>query len=123
MLTDGAKIWIDALRSGRFKKGMDQLRKGDSYCCLGVACELAVEHGIIESYDGKHTNLSYYPDVREWIGLEDYCGAFESRNCDESLTARNDKRRYDQEEGRPTYTFKDIANLIERQPKGLFKED
>lgn len=34
--------WIDALRSGKYKKGLNRLHDtfNDSYCCLGVANEL-----------------------------------------------------------------------------------
>jgi hypothetical protein len=45
-----AKLWANALRSGRFKQGRGGLAKmvGDnpSYCCLGVLCELAIENGV-----------------------------------------------------------------------------
>lgn len=33
--------WIAALRSGAYKQGKGRLRRGDSYCCLGVLCEVA----------------------------------------------------------------------------------
>lgn len=34
--------WLDALRSGKYRQGRDVLKSsGDSYCCLGVACELS----------------------------------------------------------------------------------
>lgn len=32
--------WIKALRSGTYKQGRNQLRKGDAYCCLGVLCDV-----------------------------------------------------------------------------------
>lgn len=37
-----AKKWAAALRSGNYKKGVGALFKEDenSYCCLGVACEI-----------------------------------------------------------------------------------
>ena len=33
--------WIAALRSGAYKQGRDSLKRGDRFCCLGVACDLA----------------------------------------------------------------------------------
>lgn len=33
--------WVAALRSGQYKQGVGTLRKGDTYCCLGVLCEVA----------------------------------------------------------------------------------
>lgn len=44
--------WIDALKSGKYKKGVDRLRCGDNkFCCLGVAADLK------------------YPN--EWVFLDD----------------------------------------------------
>lgn len=34
------KKWITALKSNKFKKGRGYLCSNDSYCCLGVACEV-----------------------------------------------------------------------------------
>lgn len=34
------KKWVEALRSGKYKQGQNCLRKGDTYCCLGVACDV-----------------------------------------------------------------------------------
>ncbi len=40
--------WVKRLRSGAYKQGFGYLRNtDDSYCCLGVLCEIAVEQGII----------------------------------------------------------------------------
>jgi hypothetical protein len=33
--------WIKALRSGKFKQAKGVLRRGEGYCCLGVACVAA----------------------------------------------------------------------------------
>ena len=32
--------WIAALTSGEYKQGQGYLRLGDTYCCLGVLCDL-----------------------------------------------------------------------------------
>lgn len=40
-------IWANALESGKFKKGRNQLKRGTTkleYCCLGVACEIFPDH-------------------------------------------------------------------------------
>ncbi len=34
------KLWIDALRSDKYKQGKGDLRIGDSFCCLGVLCDI-----------------------------------------------------------------------------------
>jgi len=39
--------WVAALRSGEFQQCKGTLRKGDSFCCLGVLSELAVRDGVI----------------------------------------------------------------------------
>ena len=37
--------WVAALRSGKYQQGRGALRKGDTFCCLGVACDLIDPHG------------------------------------------------------------------------------
>ena len=39
------KRWIAALRNGEYKQTRDTLRRGDSFCCLGVLCDLARKDG------------------------------------------------------------------------------
>lgn len=34
-------LWVSALRSGKYKQGDCYLQREDSYCCLGVLCEVA----------------------------------------------------------------------------------
>lgn len=41
--------WIEALTSGEYEQGQKQLRTNDNtYCCLGVLCDLAVKKGIAQ---------------------------------------------------------------------------
>lgn len=34
------KLWVKALKSNTYKQGKGHLRKDDSFCCLGVLCDL-----------------------------------------------------------------------------------
>jgi hypothetical protein len=72
------QFWLTALRSGQFQQGRGELHNAetDSYCCLGVACEVAYQAGVIlhravyegcTSYDGDSTALP--KAVREWLGI------------------------------------------------------
>lgn len=40
------KLWHDALVSGDYKQGTGTLGRNGAYCCLGVACEVAIKHGV-----------------------------------------------------------------------------
>lgn len=40
-LTNKAKLWVAALRSGDYLQAKGKLKNLDSYCCLGLACELS----------------------------------------------------------------------------------
>lgn len=43
--------WVPALRSGKYKQGRGQLRSAnDEFCCLGVACDLLIEQGILNPW-------------------------------------------------------------------------
>lgn len=40
------KLWIKALRSGKYKQGKGYLRTNkNEFCCLGVLCDLAAKDG------------------------------------------------------------------------------
>lgn len=53
MNLDVKKRWIEALRSGDYKQTEGTLNRNDeTFCCLGVLCELAVEDGVVtKKYD------------------------------------------------------------------------
>lgn len=46
------KLWVEALRSGEFEQTRQTLARVDAstgkwgYCCLGVACEVAMANGL-----------------------------------------------------------------------------
>jgi len=75
-----AKIWTEALRSGKYEQTRSVLKSVDNkFCCLGVLCELAVEKGIIAPSKITEPN-SYYvyeddsygvlpTEVQEWAGM------------------------------------------------------
>ena len=76
------KVWIDALRSGKYQQGHTRLRiegwKGgqDQFCCLGVLCDLATNAGVFEweKIDREYyaiESLSLPPKaVVQWAGME-----------------------------------------------------
>jgi hypothetical protein len=114
-LNKNAKKWVAALRSRKYKQTTGALRRGNTFCCLGVACELAVKAGVIppaknESYAGHDANLP--GEVVKWLGLANSEGDFTERNgtlnCLMNLNDAEKKKFYQ------------IARVIERQPKGLF---
>lgn len=88
--------WVEALRSGEYKQGKDQLRGGDRFCCLGVACEVS---GL--PYNPEDGALG--DEVRDWLGLVDMWGVL-TGGTGETLTNLNDNL---------DYTFDQIATLIE----------
>lgn len=101
------KLWLKALRSGEYKQAIHRLRRDDTFCCLGVLCNLhAYEHPDIAAaqkskylYMGEEVKLP--PAVMEWAGLEEAIPIVNGRN----LAGLNDDN----------WPFKDIADLIERQ--------
>jgi hypothetical protein len=40
------RVWHDGLVSGRFPQDTGTLVRDGKYCCLGVACHLAIEAGV-----------------------------------------------------------------------------
>jgi hypothetical protein len=94
--------WVEALRSGKYEQGKNNLRNvNNNFCCLGVLCDLVDpikwEEGDRESrfYNG---HKAFLPDaIQESAGLE-----VSRLNV---LMAMNDSGR----------TFDQIADYIERE--------
>jgi len=111
------ELWIEALTSGRFKKGRGKLAKNGKHCCLGVLCELAIEQGVdvhrtvdedrLVRFDGGASVLP--ASVRNWAGLPDD----NPQAGDEPLAVWNDGAYVTSngERGRPK-PFRSIAKLI-----------
>ena len=48
------KKWVEALRSGEYEQGKEFLQCGSSFCCLGIACEVASKNGVpVSMSDGE----------------------------------------------------------------------
>lgn len=67
------KLWIKALRSGEYIQYRGALRglRGDSFCCLGVLCDLAAKDGGPQ-WDGVHfagRNGTLPSLVRDFLGM------------------------------------------------------
>jgi hypothetical protein len=103
---EARELWAQALESGQYKQGYGRLAPDDQrHCCLGVACELAVQAKVIPDYDPWDGDLAAYEPVREWLGLATDEGAYEGGN----LVKDNDTAR----------TFTEIAATIRAEPEGL----
>lgn len=81
---ENIRLWVEALRSGRYKQGRQTLRqKKDNvirYCCLGVACNVykrVTGRGkwITTDVSGTHSfhgQMGVLPgSVADWLGLDD----------------------------------------------------
>lgn len=123
-MNENAQKWVEALRSGEYEQARGKLcRKSDdgeeNFCCLGVACELAIAEGVPVTkhvvktiddvfritYDGMEQTLP--ARVREWLDLGYANGSYNHS----ALTTDNDSGA----------TFVQIANIIEREQDLLFR--
>lgn len=58
--------WITALQSGEYEQANQELRNGDSYCCLGVLCD------VVDS------SAWYVSGGSDWNGAEGDLAMFEA---------------------------------------------
>lgn len=65
------KLWLDALRSGNYKQGRDRLRDGNSFCCLGVLCDI-VKDEIGGRWEGPADNPTFVVDDQNATGALPY---------------------------------------------------
>lgn len=118
------KLWVKALRSGKYKQGHNFLQCESGHCCLGVACEVAIQNGleisVIKKNDPSNSPNDFYIQyngtgdvlptvVAEWFGLHERPFVYKNkqdaqRSIDIPLDALNDDEML---------SFKQIAYIIE----------
>ena len=112
--------WVAALRSGKYQQGRGVLRTPeDSFCSLGVLCDLAAQVGVGQWADFGYSTATDFcegslpEEVRVWAGLTDrnpQVGTHLPKENifrpDVGLLALNDIHHF---------SFERIADLIEEQ--------
>lgn len=106
-------MWVEALRSGQYKKGTGRLRPTyDSFCCLGVLCNLhAMEHPSIAAIQEDphlymNESVGLPRAVQVWAGLDGFFGG------SVVLYGRLEGLDYWNDRG---VDFKTLADAIEKQ--------
>ena len=56
--------WLNALRSGEYPQGRNDLRNGDGFCCLGVLCDIYVK-------ENNKSWMKYEDDADECIPFDE----------------------------------------------------
>lgn len=114
MLNENARAWVKALRSRKYKQNFTSMTYGETMCVLGVADDLAIKAKVF----GAGTVRYWLSEpVQEWFGLTTNDGQYLGLNPDgnevtRSLLGDNDAKKL---------SFKGLADIIESEPKGLFK--
>ena len=100
------KLWIEALTSGKYNQGTGALKGVDSFCCLGVLCDLYIQKNEGNKWEEDNSYLGekdILPEtVMNWAGLNDQNPDVQEYS---SLAEMNDDG----------YTFKEIAQIIETE--------
>lgn len=58
--------WVRRLRSGDYEQGSGYLHFQDTYCCLGVLCDMAVEAGVIEETYRPSERIAVFGKTGDW---------------------------------------------------------
>jgi len=116
---DKMRMWVAALRSGKYFQGTGALNRGDEYCCLGVACEVAMANGLPVTKDrnvngeiGYDGQTAFLPEVvKEWFGMKYETGEFDNPKAGEDYDEPKTLELHElNDEGMP---FDEIADVIE----------
>lgn len=122
-MNGNALKWVEALESGEFTQAQAQLKYGDSFCCLGVACEVYSRetgngswNGDIWVEEGDSVKCHLPRTVQDWLGLRTDNGSYTLTGQPECcLIDLNDSRR-------APHSFAKIAEVVRSEPPGLFWE-
>ena len=106
------QVWIEALRSGDYQQGRENLCSNGKFCCLGVLTDLYIkEHGLQWKQDSA--DLWSFEEEGGTLprSVQDWSGILEPNPMilDNFATAHNDRYAED---------FATIADYIEKD-KGL----
>jgi hypothetical protein len=109
------KLWVEALRSGQYRKGVGALKKvikkKSYYCCLGVLCD--IHKKITKSYKWEKEahdndlrtyldNYAYLPEeVCQWANIKNEPAL---SNGDSLINLNDDDN----------FSFRQIADKIEK---------
>lgn len=116
-----AKLWVEALRSGKYKQTKNKLATSEGFCCLGVLCDVAVKNGLSMEVEesgiiaGRRCTIyagsgTYLPSVvREWSGIKSSAGEYGPGYESRCLSDDNDRGD----------TFEMIASTIEARVEQL----
>lgn len=107
--------WVEALRSGKYLQGKEALRNYNSFCCLGVLCDLydntkwaeqegdCIPYGTEQWAQDDHLSNK----VKAWADMRSHDG--ELPVPDQTLAEMNDGGA----------NFEEIADTIEKHWKDL----
>lgn len=95
------KLWLKALRSGRYRQGRGQLvNSRNEYCCLGVLCKVvgAVKNSHFDFEYGDDRGFGFLPNrLRRELHI--------TKRQEDTLSGKNDRGK----------SFKEIADYIEKK--------
>lgn len=116
MIKEKAILLAEALESGKYKQCSGQLRFGDGFCCLGVACDISGQG----EWDGRiyRTQTEWCAtvlprEVKEFFGFASYYGRSTQREIGIEpieLVDLNDSKKL---------SFKEIAKVIRERWEDL----
>jgi hypothetical protein len=121
MHKDKADLLVAALRSGEYKQGHGKLTKitheGEFDCCLGVACKVAMKHGVPLRVRRDDPRIAYihvfYDEATNYapLAVQDFFG-FGAKNPVTNERGHGAGSLAELNDG--GYTFEQIADIIER---------
>ena len=115
-LTEAQEEWLVALESGEYKQTRHNLRTDDTFCCLGVACDLSglgewvmtpadPRYIYVAAEDGRASFNFLLPPVRVWLSL--------TQDEGDTLAYMNDNGK----------TFKEIAAYVRENADTVFTQE
>ena len=112
------RLWVEALRSGKYKQGHGALLSIGGHCCLGVLCDVmgltpTLKQSGAMSFGIEEECIVAPREAMSAVGLRSFIGCFSSGSDSQSLSGLNDTG----------VSFDTIASIIEYEPEGLFVDD
>lgn len=105
--------WVTALRSGKYRKGKNQLHSRGRYCCLGVLTDIVCnENSELDRAYLLCDAAALDNSIVEIVGLKSINPTVQYKDTEVTLAGLNDEGWKEKGKG---LTFKKIADIIEEQ--------
>lgn len=121
---EAKRLWVEALRSGRYPQATGALHSREGWCCLGVACDVAVRNGVPLNYEINSDGFGFWDGMSQYlpVAMEHWMGTTMSPQVqidEQAYDKLVDWAEHSTDWGASPYVIGSIVTLAEMNDNGV----